>query len=120
MYETILDILEVSGSGIKTARPSVDQDNLGFVVHKGRDLSSSDFFSSSLGDLDSLRYFWSIRNEKNAFFVRGKTAVSGWVSGRTTPNEPTGKNLKWLYVDGSGVGKDETTTDAQYKERLAA
>ena len=126
LYEKVLEILKVSNSAIKTARPENDYEKLSLIVHNGNDISSDLMFSSTIGDLDSISYFWSNRSYKNAVFARGKTGTSTYIQQANTLNEPVGVDIKWVYVDATSIEDPgdpinyQQQLDAKAREALAA
>ena len=118
LYEKVLEILKVSNSGIKTMRPESGFGKLDLVVHQGKDVSETVSFSSVLGDLDSISYFWSTRSYKNASFARGAKASAYYIPGEGTVSEPIGAELKWVYADASSITDDGNPT--LYQEQVAA
>jgi hypothetical protein len=72
VYTVVQDILKVDDLGIKTVRPT-PTDPLGyFTVYRGVDVSTKVRFSWTLGDLDSLQYFFSNKKLKNQARVMGR------------------------------------------------
>ena len=118
LYEKVLEILKVSSSGIKTMRPETGSGKLEVVVHQGEDVSDVVSFSSVLGDLDSISYFWSTRGYKNAAFARGAKASAYYIPGEGTASEPVGADLKWVYADAGSITDDGNPT--LYQEQVAA
>lgn len=118
LYEKVLEILKVSNSGIKTMRPESGFGKLDLVIHQGDDISNTVSFSSVLGDLDSISYFWSTRSYKNASFARGSKASAYYIPGEGTVSEPIGVNLKWVYADAGSITDDGNPT--LYQEQVAA
>jgi hypothetical protein len=118
LYEKVLEILKVSNSGLKTMRPESGFGKLDLVIHQGEDISDSVSFSSVLGDLDSISYFWSSRSYKNAAFSRGTKASSYYIPLENTPFEPVGVDLKWVYADAGSITDDGNPQ--QYQEQVSA
>lgn len=118
LYEKVIEILKVSNSGIKTLRPESGFEKLDLVIHQGEDISDKVAFSSVLGDLDSISYFWSTRSYKNAAFSRGAKASAYYIPLEGTPYEPVGVDLKWVYADAGSITDDGNPE--QYQEQVSA
>lgn len=95
LYREVARLLEEMDAGLKIIRPAPGtSDRCTWRLHKGTDVSSSVMFSANYGDLDSTKYFWSIKKKKNAALVTGAytQTVMRSLGG-------TGFNMRVLYVD---------------------
>jgi hypothetical protein len=95
LYREVARLLEEMGAGLKIIRPAPGTSGrCTWQLHKGTDVSSLVIFSADYGDLDSTKYFWSIKKKKNAALVTGAytQTVMRSLGG-------TGFNMRVLYVD---------------------
>lgn len=68
LYQVVLELLAMTDAGIKVNRPSpsaVLGEKLYFIVHDGVDLTEEVVFYAAREDLDSAKYFKSIKGYKN-------------------------------------------------------
>lgn len=94
LYREVLRLLEEMDAGIKTIRPSLPDYPCRWVIHKGRDLSSTIIFAADFGDLTDTKYFWSIKKKKNSALVTG--AYDSFVM---RDSNSSGFDMRVLYVD---------------------
>lgn len=118
LYPELVKLLAVADVGIKIQRPRGSFTKLNIIVHNGRDVSESIVFSAGEGDLEEPRYFWSIRKSKNASFAMGKYDTAVYIPGESTPDEPTGLDLRWTYVDALSV--EDNTNVTKYNNQIDA
>lgn len=87
VYQELLNLMNVGDFGLKCERPGAfHSTTLEFVIHRGVDLRNSVQFSHDEGDLISARYFWSVKNKKNATWAytdhygryHRMTSATGW------------------------------------------
>lgn len=98
VYKVVLDLLAIDDLGIRSVRPGANSGlplstDVGFILHKGEDKTSSVAFDHASGDIRSGQYLWTLKNKKTAALAQGKTY-------RTirTATASTGYDLRAGYV----------------------
>ena len=110
LYSQVSDLLQEIDAGLKVARPLAGSTaNLTFLVHEGTDQSQFVVFSAQFGELDSTRYFWSTRKEKNAALVMGR--FTAYVSRNPAK---AGLTHKMMIVDATDFDKKYTDTNYSF------
>lgn len=94
VLKNVTDMLASIDAGIKVERPNVSHSTLDFVVHDGTDSSSEVSFYWSKGDLETARYFFSNRDNKNQAYV-----LSSQYGYRYHPSTHTGWDLREMLVN---------------------
>jgi hypothetical protein len=101
LLERVLDILKVDDLGIRTVRKNTfgigSSTNTLLQVYKGIDRSAKIFFSWKSGDLSSVGYLFSNKNDKNSVIVVGQYVVVAVDTG------PTKYDRRIMMVDGSDI-----------------
>lgn len=76
IYKAILDLLVIDDLGIKVNRKNLwtamNQTRTNFIIHNGKDKSSSVIFSWQSGDLDIADYLWTDKPSKTTAMVMGR------------------------------------------------
>lgn len=113
LYAAVSSILQATDIGMKVERNSPDRtttdidfpDDLYFVIYTGANLSATVTFDWAAGDLESSRYFFTNRTEKNGFY-----AANNAVAVRGVNNyEASGWDLRFTAVDAiDWVGEPES------------
>jgi hypothetical protein len=76
-------ILKPFNYGIKISRPNSSHSTIQMVVHEGADLSNTVNFSWLSGDIKTARYFWSIKEMKNYFYITSDYKDPRWDSDKS-------------------------------------
>lgn len=129
LNELIYDLLLGTDLGLKSSRPGPNRkaledaavlagfdigeypdQNIFFIFHAGNDVSETAIFNTNDGHIHDARYFWSNKNEKNAFYSANRDYA------QRTFFDDFGDDGGWfrkvLKVDLDGyVPYDQTTTD---------
>jgi hypothetical protein len=95
LYEAIHDIMAEYDFGLRVDRPiHGTSTKLRFVIYQGVDRSKTIQFSYEGGDIETARYFWSDRKDKNAAYIHSKY----YGNYRATAG-PSGFNRRVMLMD---------------------
>lgn len=108
---TVLELLEMTDSGIKITRPMFWGDLGGstLTVHNGVDLSSTIHFDWAEGDLADGKYLWSNRGSFN-----GAIAIGQYWSDAVIPSGKTGYDSRYTYLDATDYAQRDSTIPSVY------
>jgi Siphovirus ReqiPepy6 Gp37-like protein len=98
LYTQVIDILAEIDAGLKIQRPVQGvHAKIRFVVHDGIKRTDTVNFSYEAGDLDSAKYFWSLRSSKNTAYISGM--YHGYYVPRGGSEGASGFNRRVMYID---------------------
>lgn len=110
LSDAVYDLLKNNDLGLKLERP-VTGTKLKFIIHAGQDKADIVNFNWQAGDLDSVKYFFSLKNYKNAFIVSDSQFIVDYLKsydpGDGTPKilwpKYSGWALRYAAVDKKGL-----------------
>lgn len=102
LYDRVQELLAIDDLGLRVIRVNPfgllgNNTKTTFLIHAGRDKSSSVIFSSKTGDLETVDYLWSDKRLKNAALISGRfveTAIFGM---------SIGLDKRWMFIDASDL-----------------
>lgn len=103
LHARLLELLEIDDLGIRVIRRStatrdrIAQPYTYFIIHDGKDKSTSVIFSSENGDFQDTDSLWSRRKLKNAALVTGR-----YVETRVLGSEMF-YDRRYMYIDASDI-----------------
>jgi Siphovirus ReqiPepy6 Gp37-like protein len=104
IWDRVKELLKIDDIGIKMVRPTPTEPDIFFMIYQGADKSSQVRFSSFIGDLDNVEYFFSSRKIKNIARVVGK-----WVQVVATIDGSPPNNLdrRYMLLDASDIDNQQ-------------
>lgn len=103
-YTSILELLRIADTGIKTIRPNGAQTTLDLVVHDGEDRIATIIFYALNEDLNDAKYFWSIKGSKNYVYILYNDAASSRIyRHRDLGSDLNGLQRRLLYVEANDI-----------------
>lgn len=100
LAESVKEILSDLDAGIKIERPVQGvHAKIWFVIHQGVDRRSTVHFSYVAGDIENARYFWSMRDSKNAAYIASEW--QGKYVARSGSEGASGWNRRVMKIDAS-------------------
>jgi hypothetical protein len=104
IWDRVKELLKIDDIGIRMQRPSSTEPDIFFMIYQGVDRTQKVRFSSLVGDLDNVEYFFSTRKIKNIARVVGK-----WVQVVATIDGSPPNNLdrRYMLLDASDIDQQQ-------------